>query len=251
LSIEYGSGSISGVLSQETVTLGGLKVANQIFGEVTSLSGASFIVAKFDGILGLGFRTISVHNISTVLEGLAEQKQIDEASFSFYLTKEAGLKGSALVLGGSNPKYFEGNMTYYPLNSTTYWVINMQKIVIGSQEVAMGKAILDTGTSLIVGDTPFVNKINSIIGEIDSSCNGLDKLPNITIYIGNDAYVLTPNDYVMKVTVFGYSQCMSGFMGMDMPDQLKDAVILGDVFLKTYYVHFDMTHKNVGIAKAK
>jgi len=39
-------------------------------------------------------------------------------------------------------------------------------------------------------------------------------------------------------------------MAMDMPAQLKDAVILGDVFLKTYYTHFDMTKQRVGLAKA-
>jgi len=161
------------------------------------------------------------------------------------------MKGSSLVLGGLNPDYFSGNMTYYPLISTTYWVIAMEKFVIGTQEVVINKAILDTGTSLIVGDNSFIDNINKFIGEVDSSCNGLDKLPNITIYINGDQYLLTPSDYVMKVTLFGYSQCLSGFMGMAMPDHLKDAVILGDVFLKTYHVHFHMTNENVGIARAR
>jgi cathepsin D len=250
LSITYGSGSIKGSLSVDAVTLAGLKAYNQTFGEVTSLNGASFILAQFDGIMGMGFRTISVNNISTVLESLHEQQQIREASFSFYLTKEANLNGSALVLGGLNPKYYTGNLTYYPLISTTYWVIATDNFLVNSTFINITKAILDTGTSLIVGDSSYIDQINEIIGSVDSSCNGLEILPNITINIGGDAYILTPRDYVMKVTVLGVSQCMSGFMGMAMPPQLKDAVILGDVFLKTYYTLFDMTNQRVALARS-
>jgi len=250
LSIKYGSGAISGMLSQDHVSLGGLKAQNVTFGEVTSLSGVSFLMAKFDGIMGMGFRTISVQNVSTVVETLHEQGQIDEASFSFYLTKEADLKGSALVLGGLNPKYYTGDIKYYNLSSTTYWVIDMDKFVVNSTEIVVKKAILDTGTSLIVGDTSYINQINQIVGEVDSGCVGIENLPDITVYINGDGFLLKAKDYVMKVTVFGYSQCLSGFMAMDMPAQLKDAVILGDVFLKTYYTHFDMTKQRVGLAKA-
>jgi cathepsin D len=251
LAITYGSGSIKGVLSNDTVTLAGLKASNVTFGEVTSLNGASFIIAKFDGILGMGFRTISVRGIPTIVESLHEQGQLPEASFSFYLTKQADLAGSALVLGGLNPNYFSGNITYYPLISTTYWVVGLNGIRVNSTQLNITKGILDTGTSLIVGDSSLIDQINAQIGTVDTTCNGIEKLPNITITLGQDDYVLTPQEYVMKVTVLGYSQCMSGFMGMAMPAQLKDAIILGDVFLKTYYTLFDMTHQQVGLARAK
>ena len=251
LSIQYGSGSIKGMLSSDSITLAGLRAFNQTFGEVTTLNGASFIMAKFDGIMGMGFRTISVNNISTVVESLHDQRQLEEASFSFYLTKQADLSGSALVLGGLNPNYYSGNLKYYSLISSTYWVISLDSIAVNSTKVNITKGILDTGTSLIVGDKSIINQINDRIGQVDSSCNGIENLPNITIYISGDAYVLTPQDYVMKVTVLGYSQCLSGFMGMDMPPQLKDSIILGDIFLKTYYTLFDMTHQQVALARSK
>lgn len=31
---------------------------------------------------------------------------------------------------------------------------------------------------------------------------------------------------------------MSGFMAMDMPDQLKSSLIVGDVFLRTVHTHW-------------
>jgi len=248
LEIRYGSGAIKGFFSNDVVSLGGVKAKDVVFGEATKLSGVSFIAAKFDGILGMAFREISVGHVKTVFETLYEQGQIPEASFSFYLSKTAGDTGR-LVLGGLNPDYFTGDLKFYPLISTTYWVIALDSFNINGKTIKAAKGIVDTGTSLIVGSKSIIDSINESIGTVDKSCKDLDKLPNITITISGDDYVLTPDDYVFKASLLGQSQCLSGFMGMDLP--WPDTVILGDAFLKSYYTLFDMTHKQVGFAKAK
>jgi len=249
LEIRYGSGAIKGFFSNDHVSLGNVQAKNITFGEATTLSGVSFIAAKFDGILGMGFRSISINHVITIFEALYEQNQIEEAAFSFYLSKSAGSSDSRLILGGADQKYYEGKINYYPVISETYWVISMNNFKVNGQEVKVSKAIMDTGTSLIVGSKDIINKINEQIGTVDSTCKDIDNLPNITVTIGGEDYILTPNDYVLKAGMFGYVQCLSGFMAMDLP--LNDTVILGDVFLKTYYTVFDMTHKQVGLARAK
>lgn len=66
--IQYGSGAVRGRLSVDDITFGGLRAKNIEFGEATTLSGVSFLMAKFDGILGMGFRSISVYGIPTIFD---------------------------------------------------------------------------------------------------------------------------------------------------------------------------------------
>jgi len=247
MKIQYGSGAMKGFFSGDNLHLNDLVAPTFTFAEASTLSGLSFIMAKFDGILGLGFRSISVGGVETAIESLYRNKQMDEAKFSFYLT-EHGVAGSALVLGGANPSYYTGEMKNYTLSSTTYWVIDMGGFIIGGTKVNVLHGILDTGTSLIVGSHKIIDQITSAIGTVDQACKGIENLPNVIVNIGSDEFVLTPDDYILKVTALGQTECLNGFMAMDLP--IDDAVILGDVFLKAYYTVFDVTNKSVSIAKA-
>lgn len=92
--ILYGSGGVKGIESGDDVDLGGITVKGATFGEATTLSGVSFIAAQFDGILGLAFDTISVNHVEPIFYAMVRQKLIDDASFSFFLTKEANQAGS-------------------------------------------------------------------------------------------------------------------------------------------------------------
>jgi hypothetical protein len=54
---------IKAFVSNDIVKFSGMEIKNFDFGEATTLKGVSFLASKFDGILGLAFRKISVLNM--------------------------------------------------------------------------------------------------------------------------------------------------------------------------------------------
>lgn len=251
IAIQYGSGSCSGVLGQDTVNLGGYAITQVTFGLMTTVS-TTFTTAKFDGLLGMAWQTISEDDVPTVFQRLYQENLVSDFSFSFYLSQIAGQTGSQLILGGVDSSLFTGELQYHSLASESYWLINLDGITAGSTPLALTgvKAILDTGTSVLVGDTPVITAINAVVGNVYSNCTNVDKLPNVTFIADGQSYTLTPNDYVLKVTALGETECMSGFDAMAMPPQLANTIILGDLFIKTFYTHFDMGNARLGFAPA-
>jgi len=167
--IEYGSGSLSGFLSKDTVTIGGLSVKGQTFAEAVYEPGLTFLVAQFDGILGLAFQSISVDRVVPVWYNLVQQNLVQQQVFSFWLNRNEGANpGGELMLGGIDTNHYTGPITYIPLSNQTYWEFQLGDILVGGKSTgycAKGcHAIADTGTSLIAGPSDVVQQLNKLLG---------------------------------------------------------------------------------------
>ena len=46
-------------------------------------------------------------------------------SISLSFRDESGKEGGELLLGGTDPNHYSGNLTYVPLSSETYWEFKM------------------------------------------------------------------------------------------------------------------------------
>lgn len=255
--IRYGSGSLSGFVSEDVMTIGDLKIKDQIFAEATEEPGLAFAFGRFDGILGLGFDTISVNKIPPPFYNMIEQGLLDEPLFAFYLgSTENDAEGSEATFGGVNKDHYTGKITEIPLRRKAYWEVDLDAISFGDStaELENTGVILDTGTSLIALPTTLAELLNKEMGakkgyngQYTVDCAKRDELPDMTFTLSGFDFSITPYDYILEVQ----GSCISTFMGMDFPEPVGPLAILGDAFLRKWYSVYDLGKGTVGLAKAK
>ncbi|KAL4940928.1 hypothetical protein BDV06DRAFT_195555 [Aspergillus oleicola] len=255
--IKYGSGSLSGFVSKDNLEIGDLKVKGQDFAEATSEPGLAFAFGRFDGILGLGFDTISVNKIVPPFYNMIEQGLLDEPVFAFYLG-DANSEGDSSVatFGGIDKDHYEGELIKIPLRRKAYWEVDLDAIALGDDVADLENTgvILDTGTSLIALPSNLAEMINAQIGakkgftgQYSIECEKRDSLPDLTFTLAGHNFTIGPYDYTLDVQ----GSCISAFMGMDFPEPVGPLAILGDAFLRKWYSVYDLGNSAVGLAKAK
>jgi len=250
--IQYGSGPVSGVFSADTVNIGPFALKDYTFAEVdvTSGLGLGYRFGKFDGILGLGWDAISVGKVPTPMNALVASGQLAKPVFGFYLGNNAP---GELVFGGVDSKHYTGDFFYVPLSAKTYWEVKLDGVKLGS--TSMGnttKAILDSGTSLLAGPKAEIAALaaklgaKSLMGKewtVDCSAD----LPDLTFTLGGKDFVFTKEDLTL---IAQGKTCILGLMGIDIPAPNGPLWILGDVFMRKYYVEFDWGQSRLGFALA-
>jgi saccharopepsin len=218
--IRYGSGSLSGFVSEDVMTIGDLKIKDQIFAEATEEPGLAFAFGRFDGILGLGFDTISVNKIPPPFYNAVEQGLLDDSVFAFYLgnADDEGDESEA-IFGGVNKDHYTGKVTEIPLRRKAYWEVDLDAISFGDSTAELDNTgvILDTGTSLIALPSTLAELLNKEIGakkgyngQYTVECEKRDSLPDLTFTLSGYNFSITPYDYILEVQ----GSCISSFMGM-------------------------------------
>ncbi|KAK4192192.1 aspartic peptidase domain-containing protein [Podospora australis] len=252
--IRYGSGSLSGFVSQDTMTIGDIKIKEQDFAEATSEPGLTFAFGRFDGILGLGFDRISVNGIVPPFYKMLEQKLIDEPVFAFKLADTEG--ESEVMFGGVDKDAYKGKITTIPLRRKAYWEVDFDAISYGDDTAELENTgiILDTGTSLIALPSQLAEMLNAQLGakkgytgQYSVDCNKRDQMKDVTFNLAGYNFTLGPYDYILEAG----SSCISAFFPMDMPEPVGPLAILGDAFLRRYYSIYDLGASTVGLAEAK
>lgn len=254
-SIQYGTGSLTGFLTTDVINVNGIIVKHQTFAEAVSEPGTTFVHARFDGICGMGYPSISVDRVTPVFNNMVQQGLVSPPVFSFYLNRNPSAQpGGELIFGGSDPAHYISPFTYVPLSRRGYWQFKMDSVTVYVKGITVCQngcqAIADTGTSLIVGPKGDIGTLNRAIGAIaDQSgmmlvdCNKIYQLPKITFTIAGMEFTLNGEDYII---VINSNTCMSGLSPSN-----SNLWILGDVFIGRYYTEFDMGNNRVGFAEAK
>jgi Eukaryotic aspartyl protease len=222
---EYGSGKIQGVYLKDILSLNTLS-ASIIFGQATSFEGASWMTARFDGVLSL----------NNYVKQLKSQDIIENQIYSI-VHNDTGLQ--------LNVGYCPGNYKYVKIVHPEHQKVLISQININNVPVEFDyMLVFDLQTPFIIVPTEFYNKIYPLV-KVNSDCSNLKDLPTITLDLSGTEICLHPNDYIIKSDT---NECLLGIIYLNFPISLQRAIILGGFDRHPYNICIDESKNLLGIS---
>lgn len=265
LFLPYGSGTVYGTISQDTVHVAGVALPKTNFGRVYAEPGptSEWGGAAFQGIMGLAYEIIAMP-IGSMLPGPFEEMYsrgiIADKLFSLYLDAETNNTNSFIVFGGTpSGSPFTGTPVtiQMPIDELLfgYWMSNLGGMEMDGKAVSTGagaQVVFDSGTTLFaLGNKELADAIIPRTN-VSSDCSNLHTLPTITVKLADAQgkvfdFRMTPEQYTYKVTFADGTpaQCQNGFFYMDVGEGVANLSIAGSVFLRNFPAIFDMKNNRV------
>jgi cathepsin D len=251
-SVGYGSGTVSGLLGTDTVSIANFSL-ELTFGLANNAS-SDFEDYPMDGILGLGRSNSTTIGTSTAMETIAKDNILPSNIVAVSLQRAIdNTTDGELTFGGVDPTKFEGDILYTSTSTDTdRWEIPVDDAAVGGTPLNFtGKsAIIDTGTTYIFLPP---NDASALHALIPGSTAASDEFvipcsTNTTVQFtfSGVSYSVSPQDYVGTATNSSGTSCYSNIIGVQTFG--SDDWLLGDTFMKNVYSVFDFDQNRIGFA---
>merc|ERR1719161_1243592 len=244
--ITFGTGQISGDFYNDRLCMGDL-CSDTGFIAATEESPEPFQEIPFDGIMGLGFKDLSMGKGFNIVDNMNEAGQLPDGQFSFFLDDA---DGSELTFGGFKPEQLASDVVWAPVKVASWWQVAIDDIAFDNQPRNLCgdgcQVAVDTGTSMLAGPSDLIDKLSELTGAKDD-CSNFDSLPKIGFQVGDKILNLKPDDYMDR----GPDGCSMGLMALDVPPPKGPVFVFGDPFLRRFVTIYDRTEPpRVGFAVA-
>lgn len=266
-SIHYVKGSNTGTWATDVVSLGDIKVDKMPFGDVTD----GLDLGGTVGVMGIG----SMKNEAPVIlktgqmypnfpQKLKDQKVINKVAYSLFLNSLNSTSGT-LLFGGVDRSRFSGDLYTVPIIGERSLDVELTSLNINGLDVAAWDSVavtLDSGTS-------FTYLPNDAISEIGSSIRGATLIGGLFFI---DSRNFDWNQYlefdfsgaVVRVNIRNLCLKTSDVINPDagLPSKYDYVVgilsnvnsrgynLLGDTFLRSAYVVYNLEDWEISIAQA-
>lgn len=268
-SISYGDGSYAnGQFATDDFTFSDIVLSDVIFSAATDQTTG-------EGICGLGFKgnEASVYSSSShksyeydnLPVQLKKQGYINKRAYSLYLNQENAKTGS-LLFGAIDHAKYEGDLKILDIvniddsgdatDEPVAFFVNLDSITTNDTSFNNKSypALLDSGTTLLYAPTKIYEALgskygnyNGIYGGYTTSCDTTD--PDFKFGFQDKTITVPFKNFLYSLKKDGSTQnpnlCLFGFQ-----DAGTDMYILGDNFLRSAYVYYDLDDAKVGLAQA-
>lgn len=263
--IMYGDGTYAkGEWGYDDVTIGTMDVQNVQFGVCNN-------VTATQGVLGIGLAAneASSTKYRNFPEKMVDGGYIKDVSYSLYLGSADASSGE-IIFGGIDTEKYSGSLVTLDLvkiddsgssvSDVTAFFVELKSIkgTLASYSSNTYPALLDSGTTLIYAPKAvyqsFATKYGYYVSGIGyiNKCDKFDKetlafeFNGVTIeaQMKDIMFPLYKSDGTAYKSLFGSPLCLVGIQ-----DSGTDTYILGDSFLRSAYVYYDLTKGNVQMAQ--
>jgi hypothetical protein len=248
LDLTFGTGKISGVIMKDRLCIESM-CAHVDFIASTEESDEPFGDAPFDGVLGLGPKTLSKNSHFSLLDCLRHDNAIARSMFAVFLGARDD-EESEITFGDYKKSRAASDFSWLPVLDTGFWQVRLDDLVLGEQRLQVCQsncsAIVDTGTSLLAGPIGIVNVLLDRL-KVESDCSNYHSLPDLGFVLAGRNFILKPEDYVDK---HGPTDCSVSLMSQETEPGEGSVFILGDPFLRKYYSVYKQDSMQIGFALA-
>jgi len=242
MNVQFGTGSLSGTLAKDTISLGGVNLGEVVLGEITSTKGSVFRL-DFDGICGLSYKMSDEH--LCFLDSISKSDQLEEKSFTFYF----GENESALIFGEPEPSIRGSNVQWYPVSRKFYWETTLKDVTVNNVSVKHPKKeatlVFDTGTSVLTMPTASATSTVRLLKRAGLDCDLIKRgeAPEVCYHF-DDADSICLKEWYEK----GEEGCTASLMTLDLMEE--NIFILGQPFFSAYVTTFDVGNNRIGVARS-
>lgn len=247
-SVNYGTGYCSGIMAEDKVSFAGLNL-HMPFGIADTVS-QDFGSFEMYGILGL---SLSKSESPSFVDAIVHSKALKNNMFAISLSQtKDGANTGVINFGSPDPSRFTGDLKYYPLAADgEQWKLILVSAGFADAQIALNRnALLDTGSSYIFAPLSDSTRLHALIPGSSTPDEGVswqvpcDTTVPLKFQFGLDQYSVPSSVWVTSPDSNG--MCQSNIGGVD-----SDQWVLGDFFLKNFYVAFDIEKRKIGLATAK
>ncbi|RCK54697.1 Candidapepsin-1 [Candida viswanathii] len=250
-SILYGDHSSSiGVWYKDTIGFGGVSIKDQQFADVTSTSVAQ-------GILGIGYKTNEANaSYDNVPITLKKQGIISKNAYSLYLNTPDAETGK-IIFGGVDHAKYSGELIDVPVVSKRELRVRLDTIHISNSNIDTSlDVLLDSGTTFTYLEDKIFTQISSRFNAQltnDSSGNTLhivdcDLPGTVDFSFDNNAKISVP---ATEFAVALYTTSGQKYPKCQLSIASSSLNILGDNFLRSAYVVYDLDDNRISLAPVK
>eukprot|EP00927_Polykrikos_kofoidii_P057719 TRINITY_DN51900_c0_g1_i1.p1 TRINITY_DN51900_c0_g1~~TRINITY_DN51900_c0_g1_i1.p1 ORF type:complete len:375 (+),score=46.97 TRINITY_DN51900_c0_g1_i1:101-1225(+) len=249
--LAYMSGPVSGKWCYDHVAFGDLHLWGFNFGAVDTTVGLGdfYKVGEWNGVVGMGLAAAAVDRTVTFMDRLIDEGSLSEPVFAYYFGSDGD---SELTIGGVDSTRYLGAFHFLPLSPqrggvhSYTWVAPLGGVHVGTDIVIdSGTVTVDSGNHNINGPSFEGFKVAWALGADGRFVVDCDAdMPDLSFILGGKAFVLTKSDLIMSRSG---SKCTLAWAA----GSVNGHWVLGQPFMRKYYVQFDVGQSRLGFATAR